>query len=244
MNSITKNAPLGGPTIIVPALWTSGENSGRPLTADEQALLATISTVVRFKKGDRIYAQGDPANAVFNIITGVVKSYLALPDRRQHIVGFLFADDLIGLAENGAYVNSTEAVTAATLYRIPTASLEPRLRNYPDLDFQVISKLCHELRETQRHAFLLSKQHAIAKVGLFLQMLETHQATRGESIGEVYLQMSRRDIAAYAGISPEVVTRSLRNLVSRGAVTFRDRRHVQIINRARLEAAISEAPAS
>jgi len=39
----------------------------------------------------------------------------------------------------------------------------------------------HELREAQRHAVLLSEQRASAKVGLFLQMLETHQAARGES---------------------------------------------------------------
>jgi CRP-like cAMP-binding protein len=244
MNSIPPSnsidPPAGGPTIIVPALWTSGGNSGRPLTTEEQALLAVISTVVRFRKGETIYEAGDRANAVFNIITGVVKSYRTLPDGRQHIVGFLFADDLIGLAENGTYLNSAGAVTDVTLYRIPTAPLEARLRNHPDLDFQVISKLCHELREAQRHAFLLSKQHAIAKIGLFLQMLETHQAARGESMGEVYLQMTRRDISAFVGISPEAVTRSLRDLASRGAITFRDRRHVQIVNRARLEEAISE----
>ena len=227
-----------GPTIIVPALWTAGENSRRPLMAEEQALLTVISTVVRFRKGERIYAEENRADAVFNIITGVVKSFQTLPDGRQHIVSFLFADDLIGLAQNGVYVNSAEAVTAATLYRIPTTALESRLRNYPDLDFQVISKLCHELREAQRHAVLLSEQHGIAKVGLFLQILETHQAARGESMGEVYLQMTRRDIAAYVGLTPEAVTRSLRDLVTRGAITFRDRRHIHIINRARLEAAI------
>lgn len=242
MNGISSNntadPPRRGPTIIVPALWTAGENSGRPLTAEEQALLTVISTVVRFRRGERIYAEGDRADAVFNIITGVVKSIKTLPDGGQHIAGFLFADDLIGLAQNGVYVNSAEVVTAVTLYRIPTAALETRLRNYPDLDFQVISKLCHELREAQRHAVLLSEQHAIAKVGLFLQMLETHQAARGESMGEVYLQMTRRDIAAFVGITPEAVTRSLRDLVNRGAITFRDRRHVQIINRARLEVAI------
>jgi CRP-like cAMP-binding protein len=232
--------PRGGPSMMVPALWASGENSGRPLTPEEQALLAVIATVVRFKKGGRIYTEGDRADAAFNIITGVVKSFRILSDGRQHIVGFCFADDLIGLAENGVYVNSVAAVTPATLYRIPTAPLEARLRNYPDLDFQVISKLCHELREAQRHAVLLGEQHAVAKVGLFVQMLETHQAARAESMGEVYLQMTRRDIAAYVGITPEAVTRSLRDLVGRGAIALRDRRHVQIINRARLEAAISE----
>jgi CRP-like cAMP-binding protein len=56
MNAIASNdaddPPRGGPTIMVPALWMAGENSGRPLTAEEQALLAVISTVVRFRKGE------------------------------------------------------------------------------------------------------------------------------------------------------------------------------------------------
>ena len=70
-------------------------------------------------------------------------------------------------------------------------------------------------------------------------MLETHQAARGQSTGEVYLPMTRSDIGAYVAISPEAVSRSLRDLISRGAITFRDRRHVKIIDRAQLEAVIS-----
>ncbi len=230
--------PGGGPSIIAPALWTSG--AGYPLNAEERALLAVIATVVRFRKGETIYEAGDHADAVFNIITGVVKSYRDLPDEKQHIVGFLFPDDLVGLAESGKYVNSAEAVTAVTLYRIPTRVLEPRLRRNPNLDFQVIAKLCHELREAQRHAFLLSKQRAVARMGLFIQMLETYQDGQEQVTQEVYLPMTRSDIGAYVGISPEAVSRSFRDLVSRGAITFRDRRHLKIIDRAQLEAVIAE----
>jgi len=236
--------PLGGPSIVAPALWNSGDNPGRPLTAEERGLLAAISTIVRFRKGERIYQEGDRASAVFNIITGVVRSYKTSADERGYTVSFLFPDDLIGLAESGKYVNATEAVTAVTMYRIPTAALEVRLRNNPSLDFQIISKLCHDLRETQHHAFLLSRRHAIARVGLFLQMLETHQAAREGGAGEVYLPMTRSDIGAYVGISPEAVSRSLRELATQGVITLRDRRHAKIINRMLLETLISEATSS
>jgi CRP-like cAMP-binding protein len=234
--------PDGGPSIVVPALWTSG--AAYPLNAEERALLAVIATVVRFRKGERIYKAGDRADAVFNIISGVVKSCSESPDKKQHIVGFLFADDLVGLAESGQYVNSAEAVTAVTLYRIPTRALEARLRRHPNLDFQIIAKLCHELRETQRHAFILSRQRAVAKIGLFIQMLETQQAAREQITGEVYLPMTRSDIASYVGISPEAASRSFRDLVVHGAITFRDRRHVKIIDRAQLEAVITEIDAT
>jgi CRP-like cAMP-binding protein len=88
ISNSTDDPPRRSPIIMVPALWASGENSGRPLTPQERALLAVISTVVRFRRGERIYAEGDRADAVFNIISGVVKPCRTLPGGRQHIAGF------------------------------------------------------------------------------------------------------------------------------------------------------------
>ena len=215
------------------------------LLTDEQRLhLAVISSVVRFKKGTQIYRERDRADAVFTIVNGVVKAYKTLPDETQHIVAFLFSDDLIGLAEEGKYVNSIEAVTAVTGYRMPVKAFETTLQQDPGLEFHVFCKACNELRQTQRHAFLLSKHRALTKVALFLQMLENHQAANGEGTGEVYLPMRRSDIADYVGMSLEAVSRSFRALASRGVVTFRDRRYVQIISRAQLEMVASESKTS
>jgi CRP-like cAMP-binding protein len=237
-------ARADGPSIIATNLWGPvGEKPGRVLTEEERAQLAVISSVVRFSKGTVIYREGDHAGAVFNLVVGVVKSFKTLPDGSRHIVGFLFPDDLVGLAEEGRYVNSTEAVTAVTAYRIPTTALEAKLRREPRLEFHVICKLCHELREAQRHAFLLSQRHAVAKVGLFLQMLESYQAARDESTEEVYLPMSRSDIAAYIGTSLEAVSRSFRELVRRGVIAFRNPRHLKIISRTDLEAVATHSKA-
>jgi predicted transcriptional regulator len=62
----------------------------------------------------------------------------------------------------------------------------------------------------------------------------------GGGMDEVYLPMSRVDIAAYLGITAEAVSRSLHDLVNRRLVTVRDRRHVKIIDRQGLEAVTSE----
>jgi CRP/FNR family transcriptional regulator len=155
-------------------------------------------------------------------------------------MGFLFSRDVAGLAANGRYVNSAAAVTQVALYKVPAALLETRLRRYPRLDFQVICKLCHDLREAQQHAFLLSKHRAVAKVGLFLQMLETHQNAEGHLSDEIQVPMARTDIGAYVNISPEAVTRALQELVRRGVIRIRDRRYIKIIDRTGLEKIISE----
>lgn len=238
-------SPGGGPSIAAIALWgSSAGNRVQLLTDEERAQLAVLSSVVRTRRGTTIYREGDRADAVFNLISGVVKSYRRLPDGAQHIVAFLFPDDLIGLAEEGKYVNSAEAVTAITEYRIPVAALETKLRKDPGLEFHVICKLCHELREAQRHAFLLSKRGALAKVALFLQMLETYQGARGESTEEVYVPMSRSDIADFIAVSLETVSRSFRTLADSAVITLRDRRHVRILRPSELESFASQSEVS
>ena len=228
-----------GPNIAARGLWGSAGNPGRVLTEEERAQLVLISTVARFAKGDLLYREGDRADAVFNVIVGVAKSYKGQTDGSHQIAGFLFPDDLVGLAEEGVYVNSAEAVTAVTAYRISTSALEARLRKNAALEFNVICKLCHELREAQRHALLLTRRHALAKVGLFLEMLEGHRAATGEAADEVFLPMTRSDVSDYIGTSLEAVSRSFRALADRGIIAFRDRRHIKILDRPGLAAVIA-----
>ncbi len=226
-----------GPSIAAVALW--GSSSGKTtqlLTVEERARLSAIASTVRFKKGAEIYREGERAVAVFTVISGVVKIYGTLPDETERIGAFLFVDDVFGLAEEGKYVNSARAVTAVTAYRLPVPALKIRLEKDADLEFHVICKLCHELREAQRHAFLLGHRNALARLAMFLQLLERHQAARGESATELHLPMNRSDVADYIGMSLEAVSRSFRTLASRGVIAFGDKRNVKILDRVRLEA--------
>jgi CRP-like cAMP-binding protein len=230
------------PSIVSAALWrAAGNGPTRILTPAESAQLAVISSVVRFGKGQRIYTQGEQADAVFNIVTGVVKTYMPLAGGAQHIVAFLFPGDLDGLARDGRFVNSADAVTAVTAYRIPAVALEALFRTDGALEFQLFCKLCDQLRQAQRHAFVLSMRSAAAKLGLFLQMLEAHRDILEKGAAEIYLPMSRSDIAAYLGTSLEAVSRSFQALVDRRVLAFRDRRHLKIVDRTELATLIAKA---
>jgi CRP/FNR family transcriptional regulator len=160
-----------------------------------------------------------------------VKAYKTAPDGSEHITAFLFPDDMFGLSEEGKYTNSAKALTPLALYRFPVPALRSRLARDADLEFHVICKLLHELRETQRHAFLLARRRALSKVAMFLQLLENLQAARGERMAEIYLPMSRSDIGEYLGMSLEAVSRAFRVLTTRGIVKSRDRRHLKIADR-------------
>lgn len=227
----------GGPAIRAVDPWLPGNprpGKTRQLLSDgERARLATLATIVRFKKGESIYTAGKPANTIFNIVVGVVKTFTT--NRTEHIAAFLYPQDLFGLSEEGRYVSSAAAVTPVTAYALPTAALRGRLPKDAELEFHVIAKLCHELRQAQRHALLLSQRHVLAKLAMFLQLQEHLQAVGEQPLNEIYLAMSRTDIAEFVGLSPAAVSRGFRALTARRVVRFRDRRHVKIANRAQLD---------
>ena len=230
-----------GPAIRAVDPWASSTGKMRQmLSEDERARLAVIASIVRFKKGARIYREGHPANMIFNIVSGVVKAYKTGRDRSEHITAFLFPDDLLGLSEEGRYTNSAKAITTVTAFQIPVSALRSRLSKDASLEFHVICKLCQELRQAQRHAFLLAQRQAVSKVAMFLQLLEQLQTARGESTTEIYLPMNRSDIGEYVAMSLEAVSRAFRSLTTRGIIESRDRRHLKIIDRAAFETLADE----
>jgi len=232
-----------GPTIRALDPWIP--STGRMhhlLTDDERARLAVMASIVRFKKGEIIYHEGDRADAIFNIISGVVSSYKKAANGSEHMVAFLLADDLFGLSAEGKYTNSAKAITAVSSYRLPVTALRSRLAKDPSLEFHVICKLCEDLRQTQRHAFLLSQKSAITKVALFVQLIEQLGIARGEQTVEITLPMDRSDIGEYTGLTLAAVSRAFRSLTTRGVIKVRDRRHVRIIDRTAFENIAGDPP--
>lgn len=221
-----------GPAVRAIDQWLS--SSGRMhqlLTDQERAHLAVIASIVRFKKGEVIYREGQSVDAIFNIINGIVTSYRKARSGDEHIAAFLFPGDLFGLSEEGRYTNSTRAITPVTAYRLPIPAIRSRLAKDATLEFHVICKLCHELRQAQRHAFLLTERRAVVKLAMFLQMLEQLQAARGEQTAEIHLSMNRSEIGEYAGMTLAAVSRAFHSLIARGVVKVRDRRNVSIVDR-------------
>ena len=232
-----------GPAIRALDPWApSGGHAHQLLTDDERARLAVMASIVRFRKGEVIYREGDHADAIFNIIRGVVTSWRQAPDGKEHIVAFLLPDDLFGLSAEGRYTNSTKAITAVTAYRLPVTALRSRLSKDAQLEFHVICKLCQELRQAQRHAFMLSQKKATCRLAMFLQLIEELQIARGEQRSEIDLPMDRSDIGEYVGMTLAAVSQAFRSLTTPGIIKIRNRRHVRIVDRSAFEKIAGDPP--
>ena len=227
-----------GPAIHAVHPWTPGKPGSRSrhqlLSDEERASLAKIASIIRLKKGEEIYREGDEAEASFNIVSGVVTAYRQSADG-NHVAAFLYPGDLFGLSEEGRYVNSTRAATAVVAYKMPLAAVRRTLDNNADLDVDVIIKLCEELRQAQRHAFILAQRRAATRLAMFLELQEHLQLSRGEPTAEIELPMDRSSIADYLGLTLAAVGRAFRTLTSRKIIATPDRHHVRVLDRAALD---------
>jgi CRP-like cAMP-binding protein len=205
------------------------------LTPADKEALSAIGTVIRVPKGGTAYRSEAPADNIYNLVEGVLKTVQVLPDQSTHISGFHFAGDLFGLAEQGKYIDSAEAIVPVVAYQIPRPALEGLLTRDGGLAVRILCKLADELRKKNRHALILDREDAVGKIAMFLLMLEDARQSRGPG-GTVYFPMMRLDVAKYVGLTLETVSRAFHLLERLAIVKFIDRHHFHVLDRERLEA--------
>jgi CRP-like cAMP-binding protein len=214
----------------IPFLQTTTETETIVLTTRQREQLTQIGTRLRLPARKVIYREGSAADSVFAVMDGVVKSYRDLRSGRRALCAFLFPRDLFGLAERGRYVNCTQAVTPVIMYRLSISQLTLLLKHDPDLQFQFLAKVTHELRESQRRAVLISRRDAAGRLAMFIELMAARRDRLTRREREVPLPMSRTDIADYLGLSLESVSRAAKELRRRDLVKFESRHLVRIVD--------------
>src|SRR4051812_21714345 len=133
-----------------PFLKDAADAAAIQLTPRQRHKLEGIATRMRLTPRTIVYHEAAPADSIFAVTDGVVKSYRELRSGRRIVSAFLFPRDLFGLAERGYYVTTTRAITSVIVYRLPVKELAALLKHDGDLQYPFLAKATHELRESQR----------------------------------------------------------------------------------------------
>jgi CRP/FNR family transcriptional regulator, anaerobic regulatory protein len=201
------------------------QQAARPLMA--------ISSLHRKAPGEVLFAEGDEADAFYEVVRGTVRLYKLLPDGRRLITGFLSAGHLLGLALTGDCAYTAEAVTEVTVCRYKRAAFERLVDEVPGLARRVLAVTSDELRAAQERMLLLGRKSATEKVASFLVLMAAQDA--GEEAEEVTVPMTRSDIADYLGLTIETVSRTLSKLKQEGVIALPTATRIEIRDRDRLE---------
>lgn len=229
------DAADSGPGLRAASFIDAGVDAASPLlTESQKQQLLEIATRVRVTPRTVLYREHAPNSWIFMNKAGVLKTFKDLRSGRRWVTAFLYPNDVFGLAKNGLYIRTAQAITSATLYRIETLALIDLLRRDAELQFKFLTKVTHELREAQRQAIVVGRRDAVGRLAMFIQHLEksccAHHSPR-----EVELPMSRSDIGSYLGLSLESVSRAASKLQRRGIVTFPNRHLARIVDRAQFD---------
>ena len=215
-------------------LRTDGQPWASLLTERQRRDLSSIATRLEFGPRRIIYREQAAAEAVFICAGGAVKSYRDLPSGKRRVLTFLFRHDIFGLAENGRYVNAAQTIMPTVCYRLPLSPLVAILLQDAHLEFNFLSKITHELRESQRRMILMGGRSARGRLATFLKMLKTSPLDP-VAPDTIPVPMTRTDIANYLGLSLEAVSRATRELRDAGLARFAGAHTVRVIDQKKLD---------
>lgn len=176
------------------------------LSAEFQRGSIPQDTILKFRKGEIIFSQGDPGDCWFEVISGTVRTCHFHVDGHRQLTGFFYQGDVFGV-EYGARDAAAEAVTNAILTR------RPALNGNPDSLGQNRA-LERALDSANQCIFLLGRRNANERVAAFLLIA----AKRLSALGSVSLPMTRGDIADHLGLTIHTVSRTISGFVRQGLI--------------------------
>lgn len=181
------------------------------------SLLGPDAIKLSYAPRETIYLEEDPAEYVFLVRTGSVKTCKFLPDGRRQVTGFLCPGDIFGLHFNGAYVYSAEAVTDTIVEALSRRRLEAAFDRDPALQRRFLATLSNDLVAAQEKMLLLGRRSAEEKLAWFLLMLDERNAASDDR-HVIRLPMRGTDIADYLGLTAETVSRILSQFKRQGLI--------------------------
>ena len=184
--------------------------------ASEQTLKGALTALengpIRFKRNRVIACEGDSADYVFHVVSGVIRSCKTFKNGERAVVAFYLPGDLFGW-DYGSRPLSIEAASDARVMLIKRQALMALAEQNTRLVDLLHSAITKELRRAQEHAATIS----ISAKDRFLTFLNDFIIRLGTS-GPVRLPMAYQDIADHLGIKIESLSRTITELENAGTL--------------------------
>ncbi|MFT8776208.1 MAG: helix-turn-helix domain-containing protein [Gluconacetobacter liquefaciens] len=200
---------------------------------DDIARLAETAVETLVLPGRSFIEEGAPATDFYNITSGNVKLFKALPDGRRQITGFATTGHFLGLAVSDLYAFGAEAMDTVRLCRFSRARMRLLMDDFPRLERRLLAEASNELVAAQNQMLLLGRKTARERVASFLLERVREVPNPAE---DVPLPMTRSDMADYLGLTIETVSRTLSWMRTERLVTIGKGHTVRITAMERLHA--------
>ncbi|WP_299908450.1 cyclic nucleotide-binding domain-containing protein [uncultured Paracoccus sp.] len=165
--------------------------------------------------GETVFLQGEPARAVFIVLSGAVKLVRMTPSGAEAVVAIIgrgrsFAEAMV--LRRTPYPVTAEAITACTLLQIDGTRLRQFLVENPEFAIDLLASTFVHLQGLVEQVEKLKAHSGVQRLAEFLAGLAEAEA----GACAVELPYSKRLIAGHLGMQPESLSRAFAKLRESG----------------------------
>jgi CRP/FNR family transcriptional regulator len=189
------------------------------LGPDEVELVRSAKTQVHFRKGDNLTKQGAFASYVLFLIDGLVKQYLEGDNNKLYNLKIFQQGDFVGLSSafsKSTFDYSTVALTDCMAFLIEKEAIAQVVRQNGLFGYNFIQRYCEQstgLFSTIRNLLYKQMNGRLADTLLYLNGFKAANP-------KIFHLLSRKDLAAFAGISTESAVKLLIQLKDKDVIVL------------------------
>jgi CRP/FNR family nitrogen fixation transcriptional regulator len=185
-----------------------------------------------FARNEEVFGEEEPADFVYKVVRGAVRSTRFLNDGRRQIAAFHLPGDVFGLEHGDVHRFSAEAMVDSEIILVRRTALARAAERDGTVAHELWTLTADELARLQEHMLILSRKSAAERVAIFLLELANRCGSP-----DVDLPMSRGDIADHLGLTIETVSRTMTQFEREAVVELPTTRRVVLKDRGALLAA-------
>jgi len=188
-------------------------------------LEAIVTSNRSFLKGDYLYHSADKLVDLIVIKSGSAKTELISEAGTAQIVGFYFPGDLLGLDSIASHhaVSSVVFLEDSSICTLPYPLFTRLSQQMPQLHEDIISRLSLEIVNCHEAMLALNNHSAEQLFAAFLLEMANRQHHRGLPKNQLYLSMTRGDIANYLGLASATLSRIIGKFEREGLIQVENR---------------------
>jgi CRP-like cAMP-binding protein len=199
----------------------------RPFQPDELRFVSTFKTgELVADSGSVVLSEGSHSAHLFTLLSGWAFRYKTLEDGRRQILNYVLPGDLIGLQGSviGEMEHSVEALSPIVLCVFQRDRLSSLFQNHPGLAFDITWLASREERMLDENLLSLGRRTAMERAAYLIAFIYQRAGDVGLGSGKhLLIPITQQHVADTLGLSIVHTNKTLRKLVDRGLIRWRER---------------------
>ena len=185
------------------------------LESDSLALIHQKIHAVEFKKGEYLFRAEEPTNTLYIIQSGAVRLFHLLESGKEQLIRILKPGDFIGewslFSQDSQYEDYAYALVDTKVCQLYANDFKEVLLSYPAVSLKILEEMSRRLQASEK----MTSRVANESVGMRLvNYLLGQLPGQSSDANLINLELSRKELAAFLGTTPETISRKFKELES------------------------------